>query len=321
MVKNTEKNFTSKSILIPTKDKNIKILNDSLIKRSSTDSKVCGQEYKFDPGHGPILSKSFPPEKNLFHNKMNSNSKIQSDPQNSSLNSSVISKVRSDNTLNIDFSNIYNKICNTNFEIYDAINNCKSAGIIPYTLHRGKVHFLLQKYTYPLNIKDKGWNDFGGKRNPNEDTYQTAAREFNEETSCMFYLNEKKDKNSKKFYNKLAKNRGITKDEQIFNDITSVMPDAEKYFRDKINEFVIPLYVSSKETYISYFVKVDYIPDDDIPVSEDLHIPYEDRYIRICSWISIDDVLKMKEGDFHKRLQITKIQNRIKKYHNKEMFT
>ncbi len=78
---------------------------------------------------------------------------------------------------------------------YDAITNCKSAGIIPYAVHNGKIYFLFQRSSNPFKRKDSGWNDFGGKKiNPTETTADVAAREFSEETSCLFYIKEMIDK-------------------------------------------------------------------------------------------------------------------------------
>ena len=81
----------------------------------------------------------------------------------------------------------------SNFKKFDPIEKCKSAGIIPYAIHNNQVYFLFQKSDNPLRKKDDGWNDYGGKQgDPSETTAMTAAREFSEETSCLFYLVEKK---------------------------------------------------------------------------------------------------------------------------------
>lgn len=301
-------NFVSPSILIPTKDKNTKIINIPFRRNYSLSfpSIHCIEENNGSRRSPESISNTDLIEKNL---------------------SSIISKsfepyeMRKKHNCT-DFSEIYNNIRNTPFNIYDAINNCKSAGIIPYTIHNGELYFFLQKNIYPCKKKDKGWNDFGGKKNSLfESTYETAAREFSEETSCIFYLNEKNDDWSKCLYHSLIKNRGLVYDDNTILKLNEIIPESQKYFSDKINEFVIPMYISSKETYISYFVRVNYIPEKYFPISEDLHIHYEDRYIRKCAWISIEQILNMKEKDFHRRLQITKIQQRIKKYYDKEMFT
>lgn len=208
------------------------------------------------------------------------------------------------------------------FRPYDAINNCKSAGIIPYALHEGNVYFLFQQTSNPIKRKDSGWNDFGGKRNgTDESTVEVAAREFSEETSCLFYLKEKNDIQSNSIYQLLKHNDTMHYDEESVNTLRNLIPISQKHYVDKITEFVIPIYASSKETYITYFVKVDYIPAEDLPQAEDIHIDYEDRYMRSCQWFRYDDLLDINEKEFHKRLQITRIQHRIMNYHEKGLFT
>ncbi|AGC02099.1 NUDIX hydrolase [Acanthamoeba polyphaga moumouvirus] len=205
---------------------------------------------------------------------------------------------------------------------YDAINNCKSAGIIPYTFHNGQLYFLFQKAKNPPRKKDSGWNDFGGKQiNPNETTAQIASREFSEETSCLFYLADKKDLKSKEMYDLFKDNQKLNYDMDTIQLLKDIILLSQKYYCDKITEYVFPIYVSSKETYISYFVKVKYIPEQDIPKAEDIHINYEDRYLRDCKWFSLNDIMNLNEKDFHKRLQITRIQQRIMKYYEKGLFT
>jgi hypothetical protein len=230
-----------------------------------------------------------------------------------------------------------------NFKPYDAISNCKSAGIIPYTFHDSKLMFLFQKINNPPRKKDNGWNDFGGKRSfvkmddeltfpmtdfdqkfQLESTADTAGREFSEETSCLFYLKmliNSGDQEAQKMYDMLKNDHTMkdysTKQIDLLKDL---IPKSQKYYSDKINQFVIPIHVSSKETYISYFIKVDYIPEKDLPQAEDMHVYYEDRYYRTCKWFTLDEIRAMSEHDFHKRLQITKIQQRINNYTKKDLF-
>lgn len=204
---------------------------------------------------------------------------------------------------------------------FDAITNCKSAGVIPYTIHHNKIYFLLQHLDNPTKKKDKGWNDFGGKRiGQTETTIAAASREFSEETSCLFYLSEMGDKVSKQMYQSLKNNPTLSYDEQTVNNLEKILPYAQQYYINRIKHNANQLYVSSKETYISYFVKVDYIPDTDIPIAEDIHVNYETRYLRQCKWFSFDEIISMNENDFHKRLQITRIQQRIKNYHDQNLF-
>lgn len=219
-------------------------------------------------------------------------------------------------------NNILNNICQIDTDQYDAITHCKSAGIIPYTIKNGTVYFMFQTAVNPLRKKDDGLNDFGGKRNNNnETTAETAAREFSEETSCLFYLAEQKDPKSVLAYHALKDNSTLFYDESIVSTLKNLIPLSQKYFSDKITEFVLPIFVSSKETYISYFVKVAYIDEKDLPRAEDIHIDYKNRYIRTCRWYSYNEVMAFSKKDFHKRLQITKIQQRILSYSEKGLFT
>lgn len=216
----------------------------------------------------------------------------------------------------------------TDFRPYDAINNCKSAGIIPYTIHNGELLFLLQRFVNLERKKYNGWNDFGGKRsNIAESTAETAAREFCEETSCLFYLTETSDSSSpnseenKRLYDLFKDNPSLSYDQETIELLKKTIVESQKYFVDKITEYVSPIYISSKETYISYFVQVKYIPESDIPRAEDIHIPYTLRYMRECRWFTYNELINMKDIEFHKRLQITRIQQRISSYCAKGLFS
>ena len=64
----------------------------------------------------------------------------------------------------------------SNYEIY-------SAGILPYTIYKGNIYFLLGRDS------DNKWSDFGGRVEPKDrgDYETTAAREFFEETLGSVY--------------------------------------------------------------------------------------------------------------------------------------
>lgn len=64
----------------------------------------------------------------------------------------------------------------SNYEIY-------SAGILPYTIYKGSIYFLLGRDS------DNKWSDFGGRVEPKDrsDYEATAAREFFEETLGSIY--------------------------------------------------------------------------------------------------------------------------------------
>jgi len=245
---------------------------------------------------------------------------------------------------------------------YDAVKNYKSAGIIPYTIHNNKVYFLLQ-ININSNKRDSGWNDFGGKRNnQNETTASIAAREFNEETSCLFYLKDLENKIiifpehvgilpkdlfnnnfspehvgilpkdlfnnnfssddalSTKYYDLLKNNKNLEYSPDTIQILKSILAPAQYYYEKKIIDSEYLLYINTYKTYISYFVKVNYIPDTDIPDAEDIHISYDVRYMRKCKWFDYEEIMLLDGNSFHKRLQFTKIQKRIKNYYNKNMF-
>ena len=166
-----------------------------------------------------------------------------------------------------------------------------------------------------------GWNDFGGKSMDNEDTYETAAREFSEETSCLFYLNENEfEENRDQKYSLLKDNLELAYNDDTVDLLLELLPKSQQYYVNRIKEFATPLYINSKEMYISYLIKVAYIPAEDLPRAEDIHIPYEMRYLRTCRWFSFTDLMQLHERDFHKRLLITKIQCRIREYYEKGLF-
>lgn len=209
-------------------------------------------------------------------------------------------------------------------KLYNPMSNCKSAGVIPYTFHNGQLLFLFQSCDFPLNKKQMGWNDFGGKQlYDGESTFEVAAREFNEETSCLFYLSEMQDiiTSASAMYEEFKHNDALQYDESSVEKLVQLFDEAQTYYANKITNYVLPIHISSKETYISYFVRVPYIEASDIPKAEDLHIYYETRYLRTCKWFSIQDIENLQDTDFHKRLQITHVRQRILKYHQKNIFS
>lgn len=219
------------------------------------------------------------------------------------------------------FTKNFTKKDNDNFIPYDAINKCKSAGVIPYCIENDKVYFLFQRIISPLRKKDSGWNDFGGKKiSLEETTAETAAREFSEETSCLFYLKENPSKPAE-YYEILKDNKDLEYNDDAVNLLKELIKESKEFYKEKITEYVLPIYISSKETYISYFIKVPYIPVSDLPHAEDIHIYYDERYVRECKWFTIEELMELNEKDFHKRLQITRIQQRINSYYAKGLFT
>ena len=220
--------------------------------------------------------------------------------------------------------NFYSKSCeNTSFIQYDPILHSKGAGIIPYTKKDGQILFLLQQYDNPLKKKDAGWNDFGGKINSfnNEDAIDAACREFSEETSCLFYLKELGvDIMAEDSEYQMLKNSGTTEyDNKTIEILKSIIPRSQIFFSNKLKNQSKKIYISSKETYISFLLYVDHIPVIDLPLAEDLHIYYKDRYTRHCKWFTYDELIDIDEKAFHKRLQITKIKQRISNYYENRL--
>lgn len=212
---------------------------------------------------------------------------------------------------------IFNHIAgvyNLDLNKYNVLFNCSSAGIIPYTKYNNKLLFLFQ-HSLINNKKNAGWNDFGGKRlSKDETTAQTASREFSEETSCLFYFKEKNDKLYDIFKN------NINHEETIINSLIDAIPKSQEYYENKITEYVVPLFINSKETYISYLLEVPWIPEEDIPNAEDIHIPYHVRYLRECRWFSYEEIINLNITEFHKRLQITNIKNKIISFYKRGLF-
>lgn len=222
----------------------------------------------------------------------------------------------------IPTDDLVNSVCsNLYVNQYNAMNKCKSAGIIPYTIHNNKLLFLFQNNESPIKKKNGGWNDFGGKcNNDSEKTWDIASREFSEETNCLFYFKDQKDSDEHENYFNLLKKQPVPYEKSTIDLLKSIIPISQKYFSNKITEYAIPICASSKEIYISYFVKVNYIEEFDLPESEDFHVEYEERYIRKCKWFTIEDLTQVDESVFHKRLQITKIRQRIINYNDKGLF-
>ena len=60
-------------------------------------------------------------------------------------------------------------------------------GIIPYSIHRGKIYFLLGRETLDIKWEESGmWAEFGGTREKNEKNIDCIIREFQEETNGFF---------------------------------------------------------------------------------------------------------------------------------------
>lgn len=185
----------------------------------------------------------------------------------------------------------------------DAILTCKSSGIIPYTFLDGKLLFLLQKQITRGKTRNYGWNDFGGKKNnSNESLYETACREFSEETNCLFYLKS----NDNPDYNDFTSNNNDEYTDFKTKMLRLYIGESIEYFKNRLNN---KMSAYSNDTYITFFMRVEYINENEFPESEDMHIKYQDRYKRICKWFCCEEILNL--DDLHKRLQIVNIKSKI----------
>jgi len=220
--------------------------------------------------------------------------------------------IHSNNNNNVVLCPIYYNNHNRKTNMYQI----KGAGIIPYSLVNGRVYFLLQHAEIPCSNKNIGWNDFGGKRNKkSETTLEIAAREFNEETSCLFYL---KDINNDELYSKLKHNESNKNNynNETTKELINMIPIANEHYIDKIKKKYIS--INARNTYMSYFIKVPYISADDLPKSEDMHIPYTFRYTRNCKWFTYEEMMGC--DNFHSRLHAAKIKKKLKYFHDKKLF-
>lgn len=237
------------------------------------------------------------------------------------------------NTLNIENLNVvYANNPNTRFPFiknrYDPRNKCKSGGIIPFTVVDNKFYFLFHQYDSRSNPKNIGWNDFGGRKdNQDPNNAYTAAREFCEETSCIFYIYSKPDLSvvlngveylQPQILDMLKKNDTLSYDATAVSILCELIPRAAKYYANIIDTDSA-MYVHVGDIYISYFMQVDYVPVDIIPNAEDIHINYNVRHLRTCKWISYDELMNLRIRDFHRRLQITKIQHKIREIFSKKL--
>lgn len=276
----------------------MKSINFSQTRRN----RYTSNEINTVPQNSPFFNGGSPPLSNNGHRKL--------------FSSSVYKHKYTDTDSNKSFSNSSlsseeEKLCNTPTILSHQYS--KGAGIIPYTYDGDKIKFLFQRYTHPNNTKNLGWNDFGGKKEGGDfDSIETAVREFSEETTCMFFLND---------YNRDAYNmirdyneEKSTSEEKrkMMNIINGFINLTRTEYEKKMRciENIPCLY--SRDTYTCYFMPVKYINSADFPSGEDLHVYYDDRYQREFKWMTCDELSSLGDRDFHKRLQVLKIKDKIR---------
>lgn len=219
--------------------------------------------------------------------------------------------------------------------IFSELYNYKASGIIPYTYIDNKLHFLLQKLDNPTK-KYNGWNDFGGRKiNYNSDDFIiynpddndgsviiennsmiTACREFCEETSCLFYLNDIGLQDAQYFYDIYKDRKELDYDQIERDNLKKIINIGTKYYKNKLKNN-LQLRMSCDGVYICYLMPVEYIPASDIPHAEDIHINRIDRYNREVKWFRYDDLLAINDHLIHKRLRLVKLKNKLKKFIDK----
>ena len=178
----------------------------------------------------------------------------------------------------------------------------RAAGIIPYALVDGEMKFLFQRYVNPRKKNDIGWTDFGGKiNNVDRSAHETASREFSEETCCVFYLNELDDIDTKDNIIKKIEDVPFENRESYQKIMKEIIPESISHFSLKLKNANAP-YIYNGKKYVCYLMKVNYIPETDIPQFEDMHIDYDDRYYRECKWFSLAELKKLDKWSFHRRL-------------------
>lgn len=205
---------------------------------------------------------------------------------------------------------------------YDILKHAKGAGVIPYTFIDGSLYFLFQRSTFPVNPKNQGWNDFGGKKDGDDgDAIDIASREFTEETNCLFYLRENlSTEGNAKLFELLQHRDDMSYSDDAVVNLKKLLPIAKTYYNIKLRNQNQELKLKIKETYASYFIYVPFIEAEIIPKAEDLHVDYDIRYMRECKWISFNELKEMNDEEFHKRLQIVKIKARIQDLFNRNLF-
>jgi hypothetical protein len=253
---------------------------------------------------------------------------------NSSNKSSHSGKTRRSDNTDVSYGSYgsYNSISSPPKFNECVTNNIKAAGVIPFTIINNELYFLFQRTVRPQTSKNIGWNDFGGKKEQSyEDSLDIAARELSEETSCLFYLSDiitnKIEPNinlnyTKKQYSELFENLKDNANnyysQNTIDDLKNIIPLATQHYITKLSNDMINFKI--KDIYMTYLMYVNYIPAEYLPKSEDVHVNYSERYIRECKWIKYSDLLNIVDDDFHRRIKVMHLKNKIKTLHDKKFF-
>ena len=196
----------------------------------------------------------------------------------------------------------------------------RPAGVIPYYVFpNGTILFLLQ-LNLSTNGRQNGWSDFGGKpdplrkydgRNRGESSEETAVREMLEELGCLPAV-----RPDSKLYGLLARRSsyGPVQKQLVENIIRSRVPLLTNNLTSRTSRVNSnkKLALSAREQYKIYFYRLEhYLPIEDIPPYEDMHIDYSFRHKRECRWFTIEQLRDMDVNDYHMRLRIAGVGRRL----------
>jgi 8-oxo-dGTP pyrophosphatase MutT (NUDIX family) len=137
------------------------------------------------------------------------------------------------------------------------------AGILPTTIHNGKLYFLFGKENKYCD--SPGWSDFGGGRDDNETFYQTALRESTEELTG--FLGDQHD-----IQKLLSRGTYIIDNEKYRMFIFHLDYDPK-----------LPYYYNNNQRFLQKHLDQNVIKKSKI---------FEKQEIK---WICIDDILKIKK--------------------------
>lgn len=216
----------------------------------------------------------------------------------------------------------------------------QAGGIVPYTFLNGELLFLMQRSKYFQNGNKSGWTDFGGAGYIGDFAYETAAREFCEETSSIFFLEtmkrqkivSNKEHLLKSFHDKYKLVAGInkkvsklsanmqtiknnfltTKEQKI---ICELLGKSIEYYVNLLSSMSevnsIPCIKRRRKVYESFFLEVPYIPVEHIPMTEETHTEFDELCLRECKWMTLNDLKNIAKHEFHGRQHAMKFLQNI----------
>lgn len=191
---------------------------------------------------------------------------------------------------------------------------------MPFSIINGRPYFLIQlaDFVYDKNgfrrkPKCNGYAEFGGKRDKGDrDILETAAREFMEETAAMPYLWEI---GSSEYFGNLFEDE--YQDLHFLPEVTdrhlltSQIKDGTEYYYQRLLNSPT-MYINNQDSYVVFFLEIPYLPSSHLPLHEDMHIEYEDRYQRICKWVDLKTLNNLPVASLHIRLRTKTWEKKLK---------